>query len=410
MVLCTVWGRSGRAARYTLPERLWAVLAWFDGRRSTDEVLKALERDTETGLPRDALERLVTDFFVTKRILIPSDADGDALEPQPSPGRASYLSIKVPLIPARVVEAAARAFVWLYDRPVAVAAAMAILAAHAWYYLGLAPAAGLDIGDLTGADVVLVLLLMNVGTLLHELGHATAAVRYGCRGTTIGWGLYLHMTVLYTDVSETWRLPRLKRAVVDLGGMYFQSLFLVSLLGLYLATDSAIPLFAFLLTDFTIANALNPFLRLDGYWLMSDLFGIVNLRAQSARLAQYVTLRLLRRPDAVARPWTADRKTTTALVGYTLLSVLFFAYTSFLLFHWIGRGVAASVPERIGTMIALATSRDPDWLEVAGAGFEVLWRGLALLGLGIFAYRLVRGTGRWLRRLLWLLRTREASA
>lgn len=412
MVMCTVRGRSGRSARYTLPARLWTVLEAFDGRRTTPEALDAVAGGTDeaAGYTRDALDRLVTGFLVPKRILIPRDAEGDELEPRPSPGRASYLSVKVPLIPARVVELVARGLTGLYDRPVAVLATLAVVAAHVWFYLDLAPAAGLALDDLGGGDVVLVLLLMNVGTLAHEFGHATAAVRHGCRGTTIGWGLYLHMTVLYTDVSEAWRLPRLKRAVVDLGGIYFQALFLLGLLGLYFATGSPVPLFAFVLTDFTIANALNPFLRLDGYWLISDVFGIVNLRSQSARLGQFVLLRLLRRRGADAMSWTLDRRTTGALIGYTALSVLFFAYTAVLLLKWVGGGIGSTIPERVAAFVALATGPDPDWLAVTGAGFEVLWRGLALLGLGIFVYRLSRGIGRWARRLAALLRAPSGSA
>lgn len=44
--------------------------------------------------------------------------------------------------------------------------------------------------------------------VFHEMGHALAAKRLGLRVPTMGVAFLVMMPVLYTDVSESWRLPR----------------------------------------------------------------------------------------------------------------------------------------------------------------------------------------------------------
>jgi putative peptide zinc metalloprotease protein len=44
--------------------------------------------------------------------------------------------------------------------------------------------------------------------LLHELGHAFTAKRYGCRVPTMGVAFLVMWPVAYTDTNETWRLTR----------------------------------------------------------------------------------------------------------------------------------------------------------------------------------------------------------
>ncbi len=45
--------------------------------------------------------------------------------------------------------------------------------------------------------------------MIHEMGHAAAGRRFGIKPKEIGAGLYLIFPVLYTDVTEVWRLSKL---------------------------------------------------------------------------------------------------------------------------------------------------------------------------------------------------------
>ena len=56
-------------------------------------------------------------------------------------------------------------------------------------------------------------------TLMHEFGHAFAAVRFGCRVSAMGVAFMVMAPMLYTDVSDTWRLTPRQRIVVDAAGV-----------------------------------------------------------------------------------------------------------------------------------------------------------------------------------------------
>ena len=54
-------------------------------------------------------------------------------------------------------------------------------------------------------------LALVVAKVLHELGHAYTAVRYGCRVPTMGVAFMVMWPVLYTDTSDAWRLTSRKQ-------------------------------------------------------------------------------------------------------------------------------------------------------------------------------------------------------
>ena len=63
------------------------------------------------------------------------------------------------------------------------------------------------------------LVFMFASSFFHELGHASACKYFGVRHGGIGFGLYLNFPVLYTDVTEVWKLNRAQRCVVNLAGV-----------------------------------------------------------------------------------------------------------------------------------------------------------------------------------------------
>lgn len=69
---------------------------------------------------------------------------------------------------------------------------------------------------------------------IHELGHVAVARKYQKSIGDLGVGLYLFRPVIYTDLSDTWKLNRFERVWVDLGGVYFQIIFNLLLMILYL--------------------------------------------------------------------------------------------------------------------------------------------------------------------------------
>ncbi len=136
----------------------------------------------------------------------------------------------------------------------------------------------------TSSEKLVTLLLLASGLLIHEIGHASAAVRYGCKKIELGAGIYICFLVFYAELSEAWKLSRTKRAVIDSAGMYFQAIYTSILSIVYFTYPSPILFYATTVLNFSLILNLNPFLRLDGYWLASDLLGIANLRSESKKI------------------------------------------------------------------------------------------------------------------------------
>lgn len=135
------------------------------------------------------------------------------------------------------------------------------------------------------AAVVAIMLLKT----WHELGHGLACRRFGGECHEIGVMLLFFLPCLYCDVSDTWMLrSRWRRSVVALAGVYFEfwlaSLAAVAWLVLAPGFLKVLCLYvAVVATISTLLVNLNPFLRYDGYYLLSDLWGVPNLYEQSRR-------------------------------------------------------------------------------------------------------------------------------
>jgi putative peptide zinc metalloprotease protein len=116
--------------------------------------------------------------------------------------------------------------------------------------------------------------------LIHELGHASACRHYDCPHGPIGFGLYIIFPGFYTDVTKAWRLPKRRRMVVNLGGLYFQCIMIVCVGSYAWLYGSQFWLRLVWVTNFMMLYTLNPILKQDGYWMLSDMSGLRNLHRQ----------------------------------------------------------------------------------------------------------------------------------
>ncbi|OWP20464.1 hypothetical protein CBF90_16840, partial [Microbacterium sp. AISO3] len=82
---------------------------------------------------------------------------------------------------------------------------------------------------------------------------------------------------LYSTVTDAYRLDRVGRLRTDLGGVYFNVLFLTGTAALYLTTGQPWLLVALLALHTETAWQFLPSIRLDGYYMLSDLVGVPEL-------------------------------------------------------------------------------------------------------------------------------------
>jgi len=119
--------------------------------------------------------------------------------------------------------------------------------------------------------------LVVVSAGFYECGHATDCVVGGGRPGRTGAGVYLAWPAFYTDVTDAYRLDRRARLRTDLGGVYFSCLLVLALGGAYALTSFEPLLLIAFLMQIEVVHQMLPFLRLDGYYVVSDLVGVPDL-------------------------------------------------------------------------------------------------------------------------------------
>jgi len=202
----------------------------------------------------------------------------------------------------------------------------------AWFYATLPRG---QMHPLSTSAWCVLALLVYLGVFFHELGHAAACVRYGVRHGEIGIGIYIIYPVFYSNVTECWSLPHFKRAVVDIGGLYFQMLFSSVFCIAWMVTQVDIFRYVVLSMIAGAALNLNPFLRFDGYWLLTDLTGFPSIHRSTYEFWQFVCRKCLREDTATRRAEFLDRGSVIKVVFilYAVASMVFFAYFAFRIGH-----------------------------------------------------------------------------
>jgi putative peptide zinc metalloprotease protein len=400
MVLCVV-PSAGDNVRFAVPEKYLELIQAFDGKRSEEEAIAKFREANPGQFEIEWLRRLVRQSLIPKGLIVQPEQDASTAGVSQQPNRG-FLFIKLPILPPSVVDPIAKLFGFMFLKPLMVIGLLLFLLSHLYVYGVLIQRETVNIDTLDAGSILLIMLLSTLATMCHEFGHASAAAHYGCKRISIGWGVYIVYTVLWTNVSEAWKLPRKQRAVVDIGGVYFESLALLALLAAYLHTGNPVFLFAFVFIDFSILTTLNPFLRMDGYWLFSDLFGIVNLRNQQTIWLQDVALKIFsggehRESNNLTK--TAKR----ALAAYSVLGVAFFVYLVCVLFDIVVLDIASGLPARLSSFAQSVRTGQP-LIDIAGQALEIFWRALMLVGASYTMFSLAQRVGRFFARLIQLRR------
>ncbi|UCF76982.1 MAG: hypothetical protein JSU71_06915, partial [Betaproteobacteria bacterium] len=212
----------------------------------------------------------------------------------------NYLFFRIPLVrPQRFLEATLP-YVSFLLRPltlglIALASLFGlVLAARQWDAFTATFGASLTLAGLLGY-----LGALAVAKSTHELAYAYVATRYGVRVAHMGVAFMVLWPLLYTDTAESWKLsnPRQRLAIAGAGiGAEF-ALAGLATLGWSIVADGALrnALFFLATTSWVITVGINasPFMRFDGYFLLSDLLDMQNLHERSGALARALLRRQL---------------------------------------------------------------------------------------------------------------------
>lgn len=183
----------------------------------------------------------------------------------------------------------------------------------------------------TGSQLWVSLPLVYGSMVVHELGHVAATARAGVRHGGIGCGLYAYLfPVLYADVSGIWLASRQQRIIANLAGIHAQLLYAAVLAGAYLLSGYEPLRFAAGAVSLMALWQFNPFVRHDGYWLLSDLTNTPNLlpRAEAVvrRALSVAGVRVLVKSRGRSLLNISEAALFTYGVLNTLLLVFFIGY------------------------------------------------------------------------------------
>src|SRR5690606_8963405 len=273
-----------------------------------------------TPLRIDASDVAHTVEFLRRQQLLRVDDPGgvallEAVARQANPARwkwllHNYLFVRIPLVrPQRFLGWLAPRVGFLYTRGCRLAVLLAtllglLLAARQWDVFIHTFGDMMSPAGIAGFGVALL-----VAKSLHELGHAVTATRLGVRVAHMGVAFLVLWPMLYTDTGESWKLAdRRDRFRIAAAGMAVEfALAGLATLAWGLVDDGALrsALFFLATTSWVLTLAINasPFMRFDGYFLLSDALDLPNLHARSFALARAVLRRRilgLQEPDPEA--------------------------------------------------------------------------------------------------------------
>ncbi len=323
---------QGDACYLRLTPEEWALAGLMDGTRTVARLVAEFAKLSGRLAP-DQVTRVVADLAGGRMLEeLPVDAFRrlDKVHRRPWPvrlGRGALafargrrlLAVRVDPLITFLYKAGGRLLFTRVATVLAALVAVAGLGLFGWtWLLGSQPVFLAGHSYALGA---LVLLGFNVLALsCHELGHALATKHAGRRVPAAGFLVYFGIPSVFVDTTDVWMAGRRARLRTTVAGP-FTGLVLAGAAQLVAIADPALAPWCFKLSFAWYVNVafnLNPFLALDGYYLLMDWIEVPNLRARGLA---WILARLRRRPPAFK---ALDREGRLVAI-YGMLSLVWLA-------------------------------------------------------------------------------------
>lgn len=239
-------------------------------------------------------------------------------------------------------------------------------------------------------------VFLLLSSFFHEIGHATACNHFGIKHGGIGIGLYLNIPVLYTNVTDIWLLQKKQRCIVNLAGIYFQTFILMFLLITYFYFHNDLLKYLILLQNINFAITLNPLFKFDGYWLLTDITGITNLKQHSSELLAFVYKKAIRQPiNFTPYLFSISKNKRIILISYTILVNLFLGFYIFYLIPLFFMHLIHTLPILLEQLIFdLSKGYTIDFNIIQQLFSQLLFFSLTLY----FLYRTIQPLFKWKKR------------
>ncbi len=290
---------------YRFEEEEFCILEMLDGRRSLEDVIG--EFDAAFAPQRIAgaeLQNLIGMFFRSGLVVSTAAGQGRQLaERRKTTARrqlwaacANILCVRFKgIYPGRLLASLERPFGWFFSiqalalTSLLVLAALLLVTAQFEQFQARLPA----FHQFFAVRNWFWLALTLAGTkVLHELGHGLACRRFGGECHELGFMFLVFTPCLYCNVSDAWMIGnKWKRAAIGAAGMYVElALASVCTFVWWYSSpgflNSICLNIMFVGSVSTILFNANPLMRFDGYYILSDLTEIPNLRQKATTILQ----------------------------------------------------------------------------------------------------------------------------
>ncbi|KFF14487.1 hypothetical protein IW15_03380 [Chryseobacterium soli] len=187
------------------------------------------------------------------------------------------------------------------------------------------------ISSLNNISPVWILMLYTVTMFLHELGHIAACRKFTGKNGEIGFGIYFIFPVLYSNISSVWHANKQERIITNLAGVYMQLWCMLIFYGFYWVTQNTTSLYlAYFITLYSFIQII-PFIRSDGYWLLSDITSTPNLLEKSGTEVK----NFIKNPIDWVKE-TREKKSFLLLYGLFNNAILLYFIITQLVYNWKG--------------------------------------------------------------------------
>jgi putative peptide zinc metalloprotease protein len=275
------------------------LLRWGEG--SASVIVESVTEETTLNIDESDVLALVT--FLDQHSLLRADSTQavDRLRQRAKLQQKSvytwllhnYLFFRIPLIRPQAMLALILPWLsWLFTRTTATVVVLGsllglFLAARQWQVF-----VSVAVDHMTWAGVLGYTVALVFAKALHEVGHALTATRYGVRVAHMGVALLVMFPMLYTDTSESWKLARSRErlAIASAGIVTELAIAGLATLAWSLTPDGGVrnALFFLATTSWVLTLLVNasPFMRFDGYFIVTDVLDFPNLHERSGALAR----------------------------------------------------------------------------------------------------------------------------
>lgn len=179
--------------------------------------------------------------------------------------------------------------------------------------------------------------------LIHEFAHAYTAAYYKIHIPSMGIAFIFFAPVLYTDATDGWKLSnRSDRMKISAAGIISEMILAgLCTLGWALSSQGIVQSIFFVISSVIWISSLfinlNPALRYDGYYLLSDLLGMDNLQSRSFALTRWSIHNSIFGIDLPCPEENITRKMFVFMIAYSFYTWVYrlFLFSSIALFFYL---------------------------------------------------------------------------